>query len=390
MDWLDLIIVVLLLGGIGRGIQLGLVRQAGSTIGFFGGLFLGAYIGEKLLVRVAQTASSRAFFSVLLTLGCAMICSSIGEYLGAVLKYRMRAKFIDKFDQIFGGAVGAATLLGGIWLAAALFANMPLNELQSQLHNSTIIAKLDRSFPPAPDVLSRIGRLVVPDNFPQVFAGLEPHINTSPSLPSLGDISTVAQRDENSVVKVAGRGCGGIVEGSGFVAGPDLVITNAHVVAGIANPYVLSNNRTLPADVVWFDPNVDFALLRVDGLSEAPLTIDNQTVYNGTPGAVLGYPGGGPFTAVPAAVLQEFTAVGHNIYNQGQTTRDVYSIKASVVPGNSGGPLISKSGQVIGLVFAQSTTYNQVGYALTAKQFVSEFHQASSNTQPVSTGSCAE
>ena len=389
MDWLDLIIIVLLVSAILRGLQLGLVRQFGSTLGFIGGLFFGAFIGDKLLTHFAQTAGARAFFTVLLTLGFAMICSTIGEYFGAVLKYKM-PNMIDKFDEGFGGIVGGITLLASVWLAAALFVSLPSITVQTQLHDSAIVGALDRNLPPAPDIIGRIGRLIVPDNFPQVFSGVEPTVNTNTSLPALGTLSATIQHDESSVVKIEGRGCGGIVEGSGFVASNDLVITNAHVVAGIAAPYVLTEQGTLPATVVWFDPNLDFAILRVSGLNETPLTIDGTKVNDGTTGAVLGYPGGGPFDAVPAAVLEDFTAVGRNIYDQGETTRDVYSIKATVVPGNSGGPLINAAGQVIGIVFAQSTSYNQVGYALTTPQFVHEFNQHHSATRAVSTGQCAE
>jgi S1-C subfamily serine protease len=318
-----------------------------------------------------------------------MICSTLGEYLGAILKYHM-PKLVDKFDEAIGGITGGITLLASIWLAAALFISLPSTTIQTQLHDSAIVGALDKTLPAAPDIIARIGRLIVPDNFPQVFNGVEPNVNTTASLPSLGSLNPVIQKDEPSVVKVEGRGCGGIVEGSGFVGSSNLVITNAHVVAGISAPYVLTQQGTFPATIVWFDPNVDFAILRVDGLNEPPLTIDNSKVSSGTSGAVLGYPGGGPFEAVAAAVLQDFTAQGRNIYDQGSTTRDVYSIKATVIPGNSGGPLINKQGAVIGLVFAQSTTYNQVGYALTTPQFVQEFHAHSNATQAVSTGQCAE
>jgi S1-C subfamily serine protease len=111
---------------------------------------------------------------------------------------------------------------------------------------------------------------------------------------------------------------------------------------------------------------------------------------SGTPAAVLGYPGGGPFNAGPAAVLDEFEASGHNIYDSGVTLRSVYEIQATVIPGNSGGPLVGVNGEVIGVVFAESTTYNHVGYALTMSKVISEIKQASNNQQTVSTGACAE
>jgi S1-C subfamily serine protease len=389
MDWLDLLIIILLIATVVRGLQLGLVRQFGSAVGFIGGLFLGAYAGDKLLNHFAQTAGARAFFTVLLTLGFAMVLSNVGEYLGELLKYHM-PRLISRFDEGIGGIVGGVTLLTSIWLAATLFVNLPSPTIQTQVHDSAIISALDKNLPTAPNIIARIGHLIVPDNFPQVFNGVEPNVNTATSLPSLGSLDAVIQKDEPSVIKVEGRGCGGLVEGSGFVASTNEIITNAHVVAGIASPYVITQKGTFPATVVWFDPNVDLAILRVSGLSEAPLTIVPTHVANGTAGAVLGYPGGGPFDAVPAAVLQDFTAEGRNIYDQGETTRDVYSIKATVIPGNSGGPLINKQGAVIGIVFAQSTTYNQVGYALTTPQFVQEYHAHSSATQGVSTGECAE
>lgn len=389
MDWLDLIITILLISAVIRGLQLGLVRQFGSAVGFIGGLFLGAFLGDQFLNHFAHTAGARAFFTVLLTLGCAMIFANLGEYFGAILKYHM-PKALDRFDEGIGGIMGGITLLTSVWLAATLFISLPSTTIQTQLHNSAIVGTLDRNLPPAPSIIARIGRLIVPDNFPQVFNGVEPNINTNTNLPSLGSLASVVQKDESSVVKIEGRGCGGIVEGSGFVASADDVITNAHVVAGISAPYVLTDQGTFPATVVWFDPNVDMAILRVSGLNETPLPIVSTKVANGTKGAVLGYPAGGQFSAVPAAILQDFTAEGQNIYDQGSTTRDVYSIKATVVPGNSGGPLINTQGQVIGLVFAQSTTYDQVGYALTTPQFMQEFHQHSGAVQGVGTGECAE
>jgi S1-C subfamily serine protease len=162
-------------------------------------------------------------------------------------------------------------------------------------------------------------------------------------------------------------------------------------VAGIAHPYVQDGNGTHSATVIWFDPNLDFAVLRVSNLSGGPLTVNSGIVKNGTPGAVLGYPGGGPFSADPAAVSDEFDATGRNIYGTGYTDRDVYEIQANIIPGNSGGPLVNSIGDVIGIVFAESTSYNHVGYALTTNQALHELSEAeASNQAAVGTGSCAQ
>jgi len=127
----------------------------------------------------------------------------------------------------------------------------------------------------------------------------------------------------------------------------------------------------------------------VSNLAGPPLTLNANNAAPGTPAAVLGYPGGGPFNAGPAAVLDEFEASGHNIYDTGLTLRSVYEIQATVIPGNSGGPLVAENGKVIGIVFAESTTYNHVGYALTMSKVISEIQQASHNHTAVSTGACA-
>ncbi len=132
------------------------------------------------------------------------------------------------------------------------------------------------------------------------------------------------------------------------------------------------------------------AVLHSDAITEKPLTIQGSLAQNDSAAAILGYPGGGDFTAGPAIVVDSFKAVGRNIYNQDETVRDVYSIKGLVRPGNSGGPLIDKDGQVIGVVFAASTTYDQVGYALTAQSILTKLNDVKGSTAPVSTGSCTQ
>jgi S1-C subfamily serine protease len=198
------------------------------------------------------------------------------------------------------------------------------------------------------------------------------------------------KKDQDSVVRIQGLGCGGIISGSGFVVRNDLVATNAHVVAGIASPIVEDSNGRHRAEVISFDPNLDLAVLKVSGLAGKPLNIDLSNINSGMPGAVLGYPGGGPFNAGPAAVMEEFDAIGQNIYGNQKTERDVYEIQATVIPGNSGGPLIEENGSVMGVVFAKSTTYSYVGYALAMQKVATEINKAAISDSQVSTNQCAE
>lgn len=385
----DLIIILLFLTALIRGREIGLTRQLFSTLGFFVGLFIGAAL-EPHLIGHASSALSRAVLTLGVTLGCAMLFLSIGEYIGILLKTKLMPLKVNSVDVILGSIASGLTLLLSIWLIAPILVTLPFPGLQQAVRSSWIVSRIDRSLPAAPNVFADLGHIIYPNGFPQVFTGLEPSLPTNTPLPDLGTLNAAVQKDQASVVKVEGRGCGGIVEGSGFVAGTDFVVTNAHVIAGVTNPEVLDTNGEHSTTTVWFDPNLDLAVLRVQGLAGNPLAINTSHMPNGTASAVLGYPGGGGFTADPATTLSEFTAVGRNIYGQGQTSRDVYGVKANIIPGNSGGPLVTRDGSVIGVVFAESTTYNQVGYALTTPQVVSELHQAEARNTAVSTGPCAE
>lgn len=389
MNLLDVLIVFGLIFAFVHGFSLGLVRQLSATLGFISGVFIGALV-QNHIVHLAHTATSRAILSLTIIWSVAALFLTLGEWLGWLIKARITIKLINKIDRELGAVVSGVTLLLVVWLGAAGFMNLPLRGLNQQIKGSHIIAALNEHLPGTPGIINRISRLVEPNSFPQVFTGTEPAANTNVSLPPTGDLTAAVAADQASVVKIEGLGCGGIVEGSGFVAGSGLVATNAHVVAGVKKPAVLDGGGEHSAQVVWFDPNLDFAVLRVQGLSGKVLSIHQQVVPNATPGAVLGYPGGGSFTANPAAIIEEFEATGRNIYNEGNTIRNVYSVKADIEPGNSGGPLIAEDGSVIGLVFAQSTTYQHVGYALTIQAPAQELKQASASMQAVDTGTCAE
>ncbi|HEY5668305.1 MAG TPA: MarP family serine protease [Candidatus Saccharimonadales bacterium] len=393
MNIVDIVIILLFVTSLIRGVELGVVRQACSTAGLLVGLFLGAFVQSKL-IHLAHTPMTKTLLSLVIIIGFIVVFSSVGEYLGMVARMRLeRAKrhnVLDKLDRGVGSVMAGLTLLLVIWLGAAIFNNAPLPAVQREIRSSVIIAQLNKTLPSAPTVVTRLGHLIDPNRFPNVFTGLEPRVNTSAPLPSIGELDSAVQADRASVVKIEGVGCGGVSEGSGFVADNGYVITNAHVVAGVASPYIIDGNGRHSTTVVWFDPNLDMAVLRASDLAGKPLAMAADTAPNGTPSAALGYPGGGDFTAQPASVIDSFKAIGRNIYNQGETARDVYSVKATIRPGNSGGPFIDKNGAVIGIVFAESTTYDQVGYALTINQVAAEFSQAKDQNQTVGTGNCAE
>jgi len=391
MNLLDVLIILVVISALIRGFEIGMVRQFFSTAGFALGLILGVLL-EDYTVNWAHTATARTIVVLCTTLGLAMVFMSLGEILGIRLKSRLEARLqhINKFDGYMGSLLSALTLLGVIWLASTVLVSFPSATTQQQIRGSAIISYLNRTLPPAPDVIASLGRLVDPNGFPQVFTGGEPDTENT-TVPGISpQLQNAINTVKVSTVKVEGVGCGGVVDGSGFVIAPDLVATNAHVVAGVEQPYVKDTNGQHSAVAIWFDPEIDFAILRTQNLAGPPLQVANTTVPSKTLAAVLGYPGGGPLTAGGAQVIDEFTARGRDIYGHGLTERDVYSIAAKVIPGNSGGPLITADGTVVGVVFAQSTAYQNVGYALSTPQLLSAISQAQAQNRTVSTGDCAE
>jgi S1-C subfamily serine protease len=385
----DLLIVLAVAIGVARNWKSGFLHQFFSTLGFFVGLLAGRLL-ESITLSLVHTPISRAFVTVLTIFGLALAGLTAGEYIGLRLKHKSLMSKYNGVDNALGIVLTAVTVLLSAWLIASVIGNLPATRLKGDIRQSRIITAMNHVLPSAPTVISDLGKLIDPNGFPDVFIGNEPIPRGNVNLPALGDLTAAVNKDKNSVVRIEGLGCGGLVAGSGFVVGNNLVATNAHVVAGIGHPYVEDVNGRHDAETIWFDPNLDFAVLKVSGLAGQALNIDTSTASQGTPGAVLGYPGGGGFSAGPAAVLAEFNATGRNIYGNGATLRSVYEIQADIIPGNSGGPLVEENGSVMGVVFAESTTYSHVGYALAMQKVSSEIHSASLSQRPVNTGQCAE
>lgn len=389
MNVIDVLIIIFAISALFRGREIGFVRQFCSTVGFLGGLWLGAWL-QPYTVQLAHTDLSRSLITLLTTLGCALIFLAIGEYVGLLVKTKILHHHINPTDNVLGGGLAVISLLIVVWLSANIFASLPYRSVQQAIGGSVIVRQLTKHLPSAPGVIAGLGRLIDPNGFPDVFAGVEPKPGETVDQPALKAFKPAITKDADSVVRIVGQGCGGIVEGSGFVVGKDLVATNAHVVAGINHVVVQDANGNHTAVPIWFDPDLDFAVLRVQDLAGGPLHFNTASQPHGTPAAVMGYPGGKGFDVETAAILSEFTATGRNIYGTGTTERDVYELQADIIPGNSGGPVINKKGQVIGVVFATSTTYKHIGYSLATEQVVHELHAAEAQNRTRSTGSCAE
>ena len=389
MNIVDLLIIAIAIASLSRGYSIGFVRQLGSTIGFIVGLFLGSWISSAITSHVADE-SGQALISLLIVLLAGFLCMTLGELASIRLKERLtRVNILHQADGTLGSAMAVTTLLFAFWLTASIFVLGPSNNVQQAVKSSAIFSTINAHLPPATSLLSSLNKLINPNEFPEVFRGREPNPGTT-NIPSLSTFNTVIANSRESVVKVQGVGCGGIVEGTGFVVRADRIATNAHVIAGVDSPKVIDANGIHNTRVLWFDPDLDLAVLQVSDLAGKPLSINTSEQPGGTSVVVMGYPGGGDFNAQAAAVIDRFQAYGRNIYNEGNTVRDVYSLRAHVIPGNSGGPVIAEDGSVVAIVFATSTTYNSIGYALTGQQIAGELATAEQSTTVHSTGSCSE
>ena len=228
------------------------------------------------------------------------------------------------------------------------------------------------------------------NDFPNVFSTILDIPQAPVAIPPLVD--TAGIREATSVtVKVIASGCdGGAEAGSSWPLATGYFVTNAHVVAGSSSVEIdAPNGGRYPARVVLFDPNTDLAVLYSPGLNLRPLTLVDSNPARGTGGAVIGYPGGGAEQVVSAAVSGTESARGYNIYGDTLVTREIEVLAARVIPGNSGGPIVNDSGQIIGVVFAASTTQSNVGYALTIPQVSSDLQAGQHRTAAVSTEACA-
>jgi S1-C subfamily serine protease len=387
MNVVDVVIIVVVIIAAIQGLRLGAIVQVLSFGGFLIGLYLGAALAS---VTVGWVHSQSAIVAVALVtlIGVATVCGSVGRLVGNLAFNRVHRGIAGKLDAALGVIVAVIASLLVAWLLASTLTSTSSLAFNSSIDQSKIIRSLDTVLPPPPSVFSRVQGFLSSEGFPPVFAQLAPASAGPVSLPGNAELQQAVDRAGASTVKIVGDGCGQIQEGSGFVVAPGLVVTNAHVVAGIAHPMVQTGTVFHNTTVLLFDPYYDLAVMRVSGLDAPSLALDPDQVGRGVQAAVLGYPGGGPFTVAAAGVMAAFEAQGRDIYGQGLTVREVYEIQAVVRPGNSGGPLVQPDGEVIGVVFSRSTTNGDIGYALTSPGVRTRVEESETRTAAVGTGGC--
>jgi S1-C subfamily serine protease len=278
------------------------------------------------------------------------------------------------------------------WALGYAISGARLPVIADAVRSSAVLARIDKVMPDSADqVLSAFNRIVDTNLFPRYLEPFAPERIVEVEAPNAKVLRQPGvQQARASVVKILSESaaCGGTVEGSGFVYAPGRVMTNAHVVAGATDPVVVVGNETLDATVVVYDPDLDVAVLTVEGLRAPALRFDTSG-ESGDSGAVLGFPLNGPYDPQPARIRAEQRLRSPDIYDEGTVTREVFSIRGLVRSGNSGGPLVSSRGEVYGVVFAASLTDSTTGYVLTADQVSDDAKAGRTAADEVSTGDCA-
>ena len=387
VDIVDIVLVVLLLAAAVHGLRLGALAQILTFGGFWLGLLLGAVLSVAL-VGSSRSQTVRTSVTMALVLGLSITLGIAGRVVGRWSNAMLRRHHLGPLDSGLGVAVAVVAVLLSAWLVGNLVVAGQYAWLGSALQRSDILRSVDQALPPVPSVFSRVQSFLSARGFPPVFTALAPPVAAPVRVPTAAQAAAIAGGAGYSTVKVLGAACGSLQEGSGFVAAPGLVVTNAHVVAGEAQTQVVVGSARYAATTVLFDPSFDLAVLRTDAPLGPPLAIDAGPVGRGTEGAVLGYPEDGPLAVGAAGVTAVLTAQGRDIYNVGLVVRSVYQVQAVVRPGNSGGPLVGPRGEVVGVVFSRSTTDPTVGYALASPAVLTRVHQAERARSPVGDGPC--
>jgi S1-C subfamily serine protease len=298
----------------------------------------------------------------------------------------LRLPGLRAVDGVLGAALTASVALGIAWIVGAIAVHSAGSPaLQRDIQRSAILQELDQLLPPAGPILHVLARI---DPFPSVRG---PAADV-PAPPPRGVFAGVVRATRGSVVRVLGTACGLGIEGSGWVAAPDLVVTNAHVVAGETDTTVQldGNPPGLNADVIDFDSRDDIAVLRVPGLHRRPLRLARSS-SSGTPAVILGYPLDGAFNAQPGRIGQTETVSTEDAYGNGPILRSITALRGRVRPGNSGGPMVDRAGEVVATVFAAITgsPSGEGGFAVPNALVRKRLDASRSRFHSVPTGPCA-
>jgi S1-C subfamily serine protease len=389
-QWLDLAVLAIAFVAAVSGWRSGAL---GSLLSFVG-VILGAVAGVLLAPHVVGHVDgprTKLFVALFLILGLVVVGEIAGVVLGRAVRGAIRNGGLRTVDSVVGVALQLVAVLVAAWLLATPLTSSDQPNLAAAVRGSRVLSTVNDVAPVwLKRVPTRLSSLLDTSGLPDVLQpfGRTPIVNVDAPDAALANDPVVAAT-RPSVLKIRGvaTSCQKVLEGSGFVVAPNRVMSNAHVVAGSESVTVEADGKTYDATVVSYDPNADISILDVPDLPSTPLQFDMQEAPTGTDAVVMGYPGGGEFTATPGRIREIIQLNGPDIYHTTTVTREVYTIRGTVRQGNSGGPLIDKDGKVLGVVFGAAVDDGDTGFVLTSNEVAKQMARVG-NTQRVSTDTC--
>lgn len=387
---LDIILVLVLFGYLVAGLKNGFLVTLGGIIGFGAGA-VAAFFAIPLVSDWVTEDAWRLPAVIATALLLVVMGQGLGAGLGRALSSRAGSVPVRVVDRLLGGVTNVMVAALVLAMLAFSISTMGVPFLSQSIASSKVLGTIDTMTPsPVRAWMAEVRSIAVSDGIPTLLEGVAPA--TPAPVPDASVDTPALAAASQSVLRIAGTAfqCGQNQTGSGFVAAPGRVVTNAHVVAGVHQPVVeIPGAGAIPGSVVYFDPVRDIAVIAVEGLDRAPLRLGGGLETGGT-AAFAGYPAGGPFQIQPASVQNRSDVLVENIYGADPTAINVYTLAANVQQGNSGGPLLDMQGRVEGVIFAKSTADVPVGYALTLDELRPVVEEVTSFNEAVSAGQCTE
>jgi S1-C subfamily serine protease len=361
------------------GYRQGLIVGALTLAGFAVGAFLGSRLGPVLLSKGNDSPYAPLCGAIGALLVGALAAGALEGIALALRRKVVRHRFTHRLDGAGGAALIGAVALGLAWMFGAVALHAPgTPQLRADVQNSVILRELDSWLPPSGGVLNVLDRV---DPAPSISGPATPTERPTKQI----ERDPKVQGASASVVRVLSTACGLGIEGSGWAVRPNLIVTNAHVVAGADDTTVTTlGGVELDATAVYYQPEDDLALLRIDG--RVPTLPTSSEREAGAPAAVLGYPENGPYTVTPARIGDTRETISEDSYGRGPIERTITALGGDVRSGNSGGPLLDADGRVVGVVFAATTRGPAGGFAVPVEQVEEAIHHVSPSQ--VSTGAC--
>ena len=360
MNWVDILIVAIVIVAAIRGWYQGAIRQALGWLGFVAGFLVGSAFAPSLSTHITH-APWRPLLAIAIVIVAADIGHFVGHIVGATIRRSIKMVKLGFVDSGIGVAVGVAGALLTCWLLAALLVATPWSTAAAGVQGSKIVKALDSALPPVPSFEAKLQTLLHNANFPSVFASVvAPNVPSSGSAPTLRR-NTLAPGGPSDVVKVLATGCTDVHQGTAFFVQSHIAVTNAHVVAGATSVSVEGARAT----VAFFDPVNDIAILRVPSLNLVPMRFVSSVPTSGSSASIFGFPLDGSRTLSPSVISGQITAQSRDIYDQNLFNRTVLVLYANVQPGNSGSPVIVNE-HVAGVLFSKSLSQSSTAYAIPA------------------------